>query len=91
MIWLEQALVVIVGVAVGTLIGVRLGAIIMPLLGFTELGSRILPPFMIEVNWSAIGTAYSMMAITFIISLAILSTVLVRLRIQSLLRLGEEA
>ena len=48
LVWLEQALVIVVGLALGTWMGGRLGAIIMPFLGNDDSGGEVLPPFVLE-------------------------------------------
>ncbi len=89
-VWLEHTLIVVVGIIVGMFLGIRLGAVLMPMLGLTEEGTRVLPPFVIQVNWTAIFIGYFIMGVTFVVALFLLTIALVRLGIHRLLRIGEE-
>ena len=89
LVWLEQALVVVAGMALGTWMGGRLGAVVMPYLGHDDQGSQVLPPFVLEVNWSALITTYSAMALTFALITWGLVWFIQRISLQRILRLGE--
>ncbi|HJO82349.1 MAG: hypothetical protein QGG34_10760 [SAR202 cluster bacterium] len=65
LMWVEQALVIGAGMALGTWMGGRLGSTVMPFLGHDENGSQVLPPFVIEVNWSNLLVTYAAMSIIF--------------------------
>ncbi len=89
MVWLEQALVIVAGMALGTWMGGRLGAIIMPFLGHDDWGARVVPPFVMETNWGALLLTYAAMALVFaVISLGIIWFVQ-RISLHRVLRLGE--
>ena len=85
----EQIIVVTVGLGLGSWIGVQLTSILMPFLGLTEEGTRVLPPFTAEVNWTAIIVTYSI--ITGVVLGATLGLVgfFSRFGIQRALRIGE--
>ena len=89
MVWLEQALVIFAGMALGTWMGGRLGAIIMPFLGHDDWGGRVVPPFVMATNWGALLLTYAAMAFVFaVISLGIIWLVQ-RISLHRVLRLGE--
>lgn len=89
MVWLEQTIVIAVGLALGTWMGGRLGATIMPFLGHDDWGDQVVPPFAIVVNWSALLLTYAAMLIVFgIISLALV-WLIQKISLQRILRLGE--
>ena len=89
MVWLEQVLVILVGLALGTWMGGRLGSIIMPFLGHDDFGTKVLPPFALEVNWGALFITYGIMVFVFaIITLGII-WLIHRISVQRILRLGE--
>jgi ABC-type antimicrobial peptide transport system permease subunit len=89
MVWLEQTLVIAVGMALGTWMGGRLGSIIMPFLGHDDFGTKVLPPFALEVNWSALFITYGIMVFVFaVITLGII-WLIHRISVQRILRLGE--
>ena len=89
MVWLEQVLVIAVGLALGTWMGGRLGAIIMPFLGHDDWGGRVMPPFVIEVNWGALLTTYAVMVIVFALIILGVTWLIHRMSLQRILRLGE--
>ena len=65
LMWLEQALVIAVGMVLGTWMGGRLGATVMPFLGNDDQGSQVLPPFVIEASWRNLSVTYIAMAVIF--------------------------
>ena len=89
LVWLEQALVIVAGMALGTWMGGRLGAIVMPYLGHDDQGSQVLPPFVMEINWSALLTTYAAMAFIFALITWGLVWFIQRISLQRILRLGE--
>ena len=89
MVWLEQTLVIAAGMALGTWMGGRLGSIIMPFLGHDDRGTKVLPPFALEVNWGALFITYGIMVFVFaVITLGII-WLIHRISVQRILRLGE--
>jgi ABC-type antimicrobial peptide transport system permease subunit len=89
MVWLEQTLVIAAGMALGTWMGGRLGSIIMPFLGHDDFGTKVLPPFALEVNWGALFITYGIMVFVFaVITLGII-WLIHRISVQRILRLGE--
>ena len=89
MVWLEQALVIGVGMALGIWMGGRLGATIMPFLGHDDWGRRVLPPFVMQVDWGALIVTYTAMVLVFaIISLGII-WLIQRISLNRVMRLGE--
>ena len=89
MVWLEQALVVVSGVALGTWMGGRLGATIMPFLGHDDWGALVVPPFVMETSWGSLLLTFSaMLAVFAVISLGLVWLIR-RISLQRVLRLGE--
>ena len=89
MIWLEQAIVILVGMALGTWMGGRLGATIMPFLGHDDFGSKVVPPFVVSVNWGALLITYAIMVAVFMAVITGLVVVLRRASLSRTLRIGE--
>ena len=89
LVWVEQALVIGAGMALGTWMGSRLGAIIMPFLSHSEQGSQVLPPFVIEINWVTLSITYGAMVVVFAIIIAGMIWFISRISLQRILRLGE--
>ena len=88
-VWLEQALVIALGLALGTWMGGRLGSTIMPFLGHDDFGKEVVPPFAIEVNWGALLLTYAAMVVVFVFISFGLIWFIRRLSLQRILRLGE--
>ena len=89
MVWLEQILVILVGLALGTWMGGRLGAVIMPFLGHDDFGSQVMPPFVMQTNWSILLVTYGIMFIVFAVIILGLIWLVNRISLQRVLRLGE--
>ena len=89
MVWLEQALVIALGLALGTWMGGRLGAAIMPFLGHNDFGGEVIPPFAIEVNWGALLLTYAAMLLVFGVITFGMIWFIRRISLQRILRLGE--
>ena len=89
MLWLEQTLVIAAGMALGTWMGGRLGATIMPYLGHDDWGGRVLPPFAMQVNWGALLVTYAAMVLVFAVITLGLIWLVHRISLQRILRLGE--
>jgi ABC-type lipoprotein release transport system permease subunit len=89
LMWLEQALVIAVGMALGTWMGGRLGSAVMPFLGHDDQGSQVIPPFVIEVNWTNLLVTYAAMSVIF--TLIILGVIFFvrRMSLSRALRIGD--
>ena len=89
MMWLEQTVIIAVGLALGTWMGSRLGATIMPFLGHDDFGGKVIPPFVMVIDWTALLITYAVMLVIFaVITLAIIILIR-RLSLARILRIGE--
>ena len=89
LVWVEQFLIIAAGMALGTWMGGRLGAIIMPFLGHDDQGSQVLPPFVTEVSWGALAITYAAMAVVFALIIMGVIWFIHRISLQRVLRLGD--
>ena len=89
MVWLEQVLVIAVGMALGTWMGGRLGATIMPFLGHDDFGAQVVPPFVVRINWGALLITYGVMVVVFAAVVMGLLVFIRRTSLQRILRMGE--
>ena len=89
LMWLEQALVIVVGMALGTWMGGRLGATIMPFLGHDDRGGQVLPPFVIEVGWQNLLVTYVAMGLIFTAIIIGVILFIRRMSLSQVLRLGD--
>ncbi|MCH9009331.1 MAG: hypothetical protein IIC21_01735 [Chloroflexi bacterium] len=89
LVWVEQALVITAGMALGAEMGRRLGAIIMPFLSHNDRGGQVLPPFVLEINWATLGITYGVMIFVFTAIILGMIWFIRRISLQKILRLGE--
>jgi len=90
MMWLEQFLVIAVGLALGTWMGSRLGATIMPFLGHDDFGGKVIPPFVMVIDWPALLATYAAMLAVFAVITLGLIMLIRRISLSRTLRLGEQ-
>ncbi len=64
-VWLEQAVQVLGGMALGAWMGVRLVSAVMPFMGHDETGGRVVPPFAVQVDWLSLALAYAVITVIF--------------------------
>ena len=86
---IEQVLLLVTGLGLGGLIGYHLIGVVMPFLGLTEEGARVLPPFAAEVDPLAVAITYGAMALAFLAAGAGMIAALIRFGMHRALRLGE--
>lgn len=87
---IEQAVLILAGLALGTGLGVLLNQITLPRLP-VSLGDRPpIPPFVPRADWLAVGGLYLLLAVAFLIILGIVTALLWRARIHRILRIGQE-
>ena len=89
LMWLEQALVIAVGMALGTWMGGRLGVTIMPFLGHDDRGGQVLPPFVIEVGWQNLLVTFVAMGVIFTAIIIGVILFIRRMSLSRVLRLGD--
>jgi hypothetical protein len=85
----EQLFVIGLGMAAGTLMGMRLGSLMIRYMGLTETGDEVLPPLQLEINWLTIGSAWIVLAAVFIVTIAAVVLLYSRLALHRVLRIGE--
>jgi len=85
----EQLVIVIFGLALGIITGERLSTIMMPFLQLTEQGAKVLPPFILSIDWLTIGITYGILLLAFIITSILLILSFSRSKIHETLRAGE--
>ncbi|VAW31586.1 hypothetical protein MNBD_CHLOROFLEXI01-2969, partial [hydrothermal vent metagenome] len=87
---LEQVVLILAGLAIGTLLGVVLNQITLPGLPITFGDRPATPPFIAQNDWKAVIQIYITLAIAFFISLGIATLLLWRTKLHQVLRVGEE-
>ena len=61
----------------------------LPFLQLTERGARVLPPFVLTVDWLTIGTAYIIITLAFAITISLVILFFYRAAIHQTLRMGD--
>lgn len=89
MIWVEHGFIIIIGMVLGTWMGSRLSATVMPFLSHDDRGSKVIPPFTMEYDWITLLITYSIMLLIFTLTLLGLVWIINRITIQKILRLGD--
>ena len=85
----EQFFVIGLGMVAGTLMGMRLGSLMIRYMGLTETGDEVLPPLQLEINWLTIGSAWIVLAAVFLVTIAAVVLLYSRLALHRVLRIGE--
>jgi putative ABC transport system permease protein len=85
----ELAFLVLLGIGVGTALGVFASRLFVPFLQIGASAQSQYPPFQIEIAWLSIAEIYVLFALLFIAALGTLSTLLVRMKIFQAIKLGE--
>lgn len=87
---LEQIVLILAGLAIGTALGVVLNQITLPGLPITFGDRPPTPPFIARNDWGAVVQIYITLAVAFFISLGIATLLLWRTKLHQVLRVGEE-
>jgi putative ABC transport system permease protein len=85
----ELAFLVLLGIGVGTALGVFASRLFVPFLQIGASAQSQYPPFQIEIAWLSIAQIYVLFALLFVAALAALSSLLVRMKIFQAIKLGE--
>ncbi|HEX2990638.1 MAG TPA: FtsX-like permease family protein [Anaerolineales bacterium] len=85
----ELAFLVLLGIGVGTALGVFASRLFVPFLQIGASAQSQYPPFQIEIAWLSIAQIYVLFALLFVAALSVLSALLVRMKIFQAIKLGE--
>jgi putative ABC transport system permease protein len=85
----ELAFLVLLGIGVGTALGVFASRLFVPFLQIGASAQSQYPPFQIEIAWLSIAQIYVLFFILFLAALAALSALLLRMKIFQAIKLGE--
>lgn len=85
----ELALLVLIGIGAGTLVGVFASTLFVPFLQIGASSQAHFPPFQIEIAWLSIIQIYVLFGVLFLAALGALSTLLLRMKIFQAIKLGE--
>jgi ABC-type antimicrobial peptide transport system permease subunit len=85
----EQVFVIGLGMIAGTLLGLRLGTLMIRYMGVTETGDTVVPPMVLHVSWTTIGSAWLVLGAAFLLTVGIVILLYSRLALHRVLRIGE--
>jgi hypothetical protein len=87
---LEQVVLILSGLALGTGLGLLLNQLTLPGLPLNLGGQPPIPPFLAETDWAGVFRIYFTLAIAFLLSLGFATISLSRARLHQVLRVDEE-
>jgi putative ABC transport system permease protein len=87
---LEQVILILAGLALGTALGVLLNQITLPRLPIALGDGPPVPPFYPRDDWLAVARIYLILALAFLVTLGVATALLWRARIHRVLRIGQE-
>lgn len=85
----EQALIVISGMGLGTLIGVAASTLFIPFLQVGLGSAAQVPPFIVKIAWDQLLTIYAIFGGMFVVAVVILIILLLRMKVFEAVKLGE--
>jgi ABC-type antimicrobial peptide transport system permease subunit len=87
MIGLEYLLIAVVGLAIGTLAGLRISQTMLSFLNVTDSGSRVVPSFDLITQWDTVAIAFGAVGVAFVGGVLALAIYFLRLPVSRIIRL----
>jgi ABC-type antimicrobial peptide transport system permease subunit len=87
---LEQSLLILSGLALGTLLGLLLLRLIVPGLPLRLGGAPPVPPFVARIDWTTIARLYAVLGACFVVAMGAATGMLWRARLHRALRMELE-
>ena len=87
---LEQAILILAGLVLGTGLGALLNQITLPRLPVSLSEQPPVPPFVPREDWLAVGSLYLVLGVAFLLMLGVITFLLWRARIDRIMRIGQE-
>lgn len=85
----EHLFVIVAGMGLGTLVGLRIGAIMMGFLATDERGGEVIPPFVLGVSWTQVLIVWAILGAVFVGTIAGVVALYFRLAVHRVLRIGD--
>jgi len=85
----EQALLILTGVGLGTVLGVGASRLFIPYLQVGAGKTALVPPFVVQIAWQELWLIYAVFGVMFLVAVGVLIVLLLRMRIFEAVKLGE--
>ena len=85
----EHLFVIAAGMGLGTVVGLRVGRLMMGLLGIDERGGQVVPPFIQRVDWVEVFVVWGILGTVFAATIAAVVALYFRLALSRALRIGD--
>ena len=85
----EHLFVIAAGMGLGTIVGLRVGRLMMGLLGIDERGGQVVPPFIQRVDWTEVLVVWGILGTVFVATIAAVVALYFRLALSRALRIGD--
>jgi putative ABC transport system permease protein len=85
----ELAFLFLAGLAAGTGLGVWISSLFIPYMQVGNDFTARIPPFLVQINWLAVYQIYALFGLLFVVALAILGVLLMRMKIFQAIKFGE--
>jgi hypothetical protein len=86
----EQTVLILAGLVLGTLLGMLLNQVTLPRLPVSLGEQQPIPPFVSRTDWLALGGLYLFLAVALLAMLGVVTALLRRAHIDRILRIGQE-
>ncbi len=85
----EHLFVIVAGMGLGTLVGMRVGRLMLAFLGIDEQGGQVLPPFVQRISWPEVFVVWGILGTVFVATIAAVVAMYFRLAVSRALRIGD--
>ena len=85
----EQAALIVTGMGLGTGLGVWASVLFIPFFQVGNDKTALVPPFVVKIAWEQIGAIYTIFGAMFVVVVAILIILLIRMKVFEAVKLGE--
>lgn len=85
----ELAFLIITALVVGTALGAWMSKLFIPYLQVGNTLAARIPPYLVTIGWDSIVRIYILLGVLFVVTLALLAGLLLRMRINQAVKLGE--
>ena len=86
---LEQVMVIGVAVALGIVMGARMGTTIMPYLASSGENAVVVPPMAVQIDWFGFGITFGLLGVVFLVVIGLILISVYRMSIHRIMRMGE--